>query len=122
MSHWLGNHQGILPICQSILDVIQCRINEDSTVIPGAALDSNSLMDGASLGQSLIRQSDSYGTLRFRIMTHVYSLRQLTVFAQQSNHTAVCAPNGILDWRGGNFRQSFLLLNIVENNLSRTCK
>jgi hypothetical protein len=36
-----------------------------------------------------------------------------------SNHTAVCAPNGVLDWRSGNFGQSLLLLDVVQNNLSR---
>lgn len=79
-------------------------------------------MNGASLGQSLVRQCDSYATLRFSIITHVRSMRQLTVFTQQSNHTAVCAPNGILDWRSGNFCQGLLLLDVVQNNLSRTRK
>ena len=53
---------------------------------------------------------------------YVTETTPLTVFTQQSNHTAVCAPNGILDWRSGNFRQGLLLLNIVQNNLSRTRK
>ena len=64
-------YRGILPICQSILDVVQCRINEDSTVIPSTTLDSNSLMNGASLCQGLVRQSDGYATLRFSTITHV---------------------------------------------------
>jgi len=74
-------------------------------------------MDGTSLGQSLVRQSDIYGTVKFSIITHVQSLKLLTVFTQQSNQTADRAPNGILDWRSGNFRQGLLLLGHVYREL-----
>ena len=60
-----------LPICQSILDVIQRRVNEDSTVIPSTTLDSNSLVNGASLTQSLVRQSDSYSTPRLSTIAQI---------------------------------------------------
>ena len=69
--YWPFYDRGHSPVCQSILDVIQCRVNEDSAVIPSTTLDSNGLVNGASLAQSLVRESDGYSTHRLSTITHI---------------------------------------------------
>lgn len=44
---------------------------------------------------------------------------ELTVFAEQRNEGAVCAPDGILHRWGGNLSQGFLLLDIVQDHRCR---
>ena len=40
----------------------------------------------------------------------------LTVLAQQSDMTAVIAPDNVFDWRSSQFSKDLLLLNVKQDN------
>lgn len=93
----INAHGQGLPLGQAVLDVVESRIDEHARVIPSSRLDTDGLMNHTVLAEVLVCDGDG-------------------MFAHQSDHATVSTPDDILHGWAVDFRDSLLLLDIVEDD------
>ena len=60
----LGKFDSHLPLRETILDVVEGRVDENAGVIPGARLDADGLVDECMLAEGLVGDGDSYENMK----------------------------------------------------------
>lgn len=100
---------------ETILDVIQSRVNEDARIVPSAGFDTDRLVNKRMLREILVSDGDGFG-FGWVSREKRKELSALTVFTQQSNKRTIGAPHNILNGWCRDLRDRLLLLNVVQND------